>query len=281
MNIKDYISSGIVEAYVLGLASEPEMSEFEVICTQHPEVKAAKDAFEILIEQSALSGVVQPSEQLRNKIFETIKNEENKLSPVVPVYASGNVASGKNVWTISRYLAAASVILLVFSTVLNFYLFRQYKDYSSRYVDLLASQQQLVNNNNNINVRLQAYESAMELMKSPDVAVVQMPASNVTTSPDTNSLAVVYWNTRTKDVYLFINNMPQPTQDQQYQLWAIVDGKPVDAGLVTNTNNINIPFGKMKNIAHADAFAVTLEKRGGSSSSSPQGQMYVLGNVKA
>lgn len=277
MNIKDYISSGIVEAYVLGLASESEMTEFEAMCTQHPEIKSSKDAFEILIEQNALSGVVQPPVQLKNKIFETIQNEENKLSPVVPIIASGNVASGRNVRTMSRYLAAASIVLLVFSTVLNFYLFRQYKSYSSRYVDLLASQQQLVNNNNNINVRLQAYESAMEVMKNPDVAVVQMPASTVTTSPDPNSLAVVYWNTRTKDVYLFVNNMPQPAQDQQYQLWAIVNGKPVDAGLVTN--NITIPFGKMKNIANADAFAVTLEKRGGSSS--PQGQMYVLGNVKA
>lgn len=277
MNIKDYISSGIVEAYVLGLASESEVTEFEAMCTQHPEIRSAKDSFEILIEQNALSGVVQPPSLLKNKIFDTIKNEENKLSSVVPITASGNVASGKNVRTMSRYLAAASIILLLFSTVLNFYLFRQYKSYSSRYVDLLASQQQLVNNNNNINARLQAYESAMEVMKNPDVAVVQMPASTVTTSPDPNSLAVVYWNIRTKDVYLFVNNMPQPASDQQYQLWAIVNGKPVDAGLVTS--NINTPFGKMKNIANADAFAVTLEKRGGSTS--PQGQMYVLGQVKA
>ncbi len=276
MNIKDYISSGIVEAYVLGLASESEVTEFEAMCSQHPEIKTAKDSFEILIEQNALAGVVQPPVQLKNKIFEIIKNEENKLSPLVPITKSGNVASRRSVRTMSRYLAAASIILLLFSTILNFYLFRQYRSYSSRYVDLLASQQQLVNNNNNINTRLLAYESAMEVMKNPDVAVVQMPASTVATSPDSNSLAVVYWNIRTKDVYLFVNNMPQPAQDQQYQLWAIVNGKPVDAGLVAN---INIPFGKMKNIANAQAFAVTLEKRGGSTS--PQGQMYVLGNVKA
>lgn len=277
MNIKDYISSGIVEACVLGLASESEMTEFEAMCTRHPEVKSAKDAFEILIEQNALSGVVQPPAQLKDKIFESIKNEENRLSPVMPITASGNVASERNTRAMSRYVAAASIVLLVFSTVLNFYLFRQYRSYSSRYVALLASQQQLVNNNNNINVRLQAYESAMEVMRNPDVAVVQMPASTVATSPDPNSLAVVYWNKRTKDVYLFINNMPVPATDQQYQLWAIVDGKPVDAGLVTN--NVSTPFAKMKNIANAEAFAVTLEKRGGSSS--PQGQMYVLGNVKA
>jgi anti-sigma-K factor RskA len=141
----------------------------------------------------------------------------------------------------------------------------------------LASQQQLVDNSNNLNVRLQAYESAMNLMKSPDIAVVQMPGSTVPTSPDPNSLAIVYWNTRTKEVYLMFNNMPRPEADKQYQLWAIVDGKPVDAGLIAgNGENVLI---KMKNISGANAFAVTLESKGGNPS--PQGQMYVLGNVKA
>ena len=50
MNTQEYISSGIVESYVLGLASEEERREFEKMCNQHPEVLAARNAFEIALE---------------------------------------------------------------------------------------------------------------------------------------------------------------------------------------------------------------------------------------
>jgi anti-sigma-K factor RskA len=89
-------------------------------------------------------------------------------------------------------------------------------------------------------------------------------------------LVTVYWNTDSKDVYLLINNLPKPQSDKQYQLWAIVDGKPVDAGIFDIIEGA--PFIKLKNIARADAFAITLEKRGGSETPSMDA-MYVMGKV--
>ena len=44
--------------------------------------------------------------------------------------------------------------------------------------------------------------------------------------------ATVYWDTRTKEVYLIPANMEKVPEGKQYQLWAIVDGKPVDAGIM-------------------------------------------------
>ena len=105
--------------------------------------------------------------------------------------------------------------------------------------------------------------------------VVKMPGTNVATSPDSNSVATVYWHTKSKDVYLLVNNLPQPPSDRQYQLWAIVDGKPVDAGVFDIQNSQGLL--RMKNMPRAQIFAVTLEKRGGSTT--PEGPMYVLGKV--
>jgi hypothetical protein len=50
MNVKEYISSGIVESYVLGLASEAERQEFEQNCVQYPEIAQARTAFELSLE---------------------------------------------------------------------------------------------------------------------------------------------------------------------------------------------------------------------------------------
>jgi hypothetical protein len=35
VNVKEYILSGIVESYVLGLATEVEQQEFEALCKQY------------------------------------------------------------------------------------------------------------------------------------------------------------------------------------------------------------------------------------------------------
>ena len=76
------------------------------------------------------------------------------------------------------------------------------------------------------------------------------------------SVATVYWSKKSAEVYLLVNSLPKPASDQQYQLWAIVDGKPVSAG-VFDMNQADSML-KMTNMPTAQAFAVTLEKAGGS-----------------
>lgn len=276
MNTQEYISSGIVESYVFGLASQEEKTEFERMAATHPEVKAAREAFESALEKQALSEAVAPPAFIKEKIFSAIANE--------PVQSLNNTSAISNIETQQapvvsigwlRYAAAASVILLVGSTVLNFYFFNQYKEFSSKYDQLVANQTQMASANQTLQTKLQDYESAMNMIKDPQMAVIKMPA--VATSPNPASLATVYWNTQSKDVYMLVNNLTQPTSDKQYQLWALVDGKPVDAG-VFDINKDGVALIKMKNIPKAQAFAVTLEKHGGSESPTMTA-LYVLGKV--
>jgi hypothetical protein len=182
------------------------------------------------------------------------------------------VAQIRPIW--SRYVAAAAIVLLVVSTLLNFYFFTKYKEYIAKYDDLVAAQTQTALLNQSMQTKLKDYESALSLIRNPGMAVVKMPG--VPASPSPSSMATVYWDTRTKDVYLMVNNLPMPSADKQYQLWAIVDGKPVDAGVFDMANNS--PIVKMKNIPQAQAFAITLEKRGGSPTPTMEA-MYVMGKV--
>jgi anti-sigma-K factor RskA len=90
-----------------------------------------------------------------------------------------------------------------------------------------------------------------------------------------DNAATVFWNTKNKDVYVMVNKLPEPKTGKQYQLWAMVDGKPVDAG-VLNPSCSSVC--KMKNIPKAEAFAITLEKEGGSPVPNLKA-IYVMGNV--
>ncbi len=97
-------------------------------------------------------------------------------------------------------------------------------------------------------------------------------------SPSPSSLATVFWNTESKAVYLLVNQLPKPATGKQYQLWAIADGKPVDAGIFELGEGIT--FIKLKTIAKAEAFAITLEKKGGSETPTMDA-MYVMGKVSS
>lgn len=277
MNVQEYISSGIVESYVLGLANQEERAEFERMCAAHAEVRKARELFEISLEEQAMLNAVKPSTSVKSKIFAELEIESQKLrDQSINVLPQENKDSHKIShigW--QRYLAAASIVLLIASTALNFYLFSRYKTYSGRYQALLAQQSDLAKNNNIMRAKLDIYENTLAMLKDPDMAIIKMPGTNVPTSPDSNSVATVYWNTRSKDVYLLVNNLPEPSTDQQYQLWAIVDGQPVDAGVFDLQTAATLV--RMKNMPRAQVFAVTLEKRGGSPA--PKGPMYVLGKV--
>lgn len=280
MNIQEYISSGIVEAYVLGIADAAESAEFERMCAAYPEVRAARDQFEFSLEQQAMANAVVPMRITKSKIFSEVDVEMDRNSslgngaPVFTIDQPTQVSRPANLsW--QRYLAAASVILLIGSTALNLYFFNRYRDYSERYNELVARQTEMAKESSAMQTKMQQYEQSMALLSNPNMVVVRMPGTAAPSSPDPRSVATVYWDANTKDVYLLVNKLPPATSEQQYQLWAIVDGKPVDAG-VFDLQAGSSPI-KMKNMPKADVFAITLEKRGGVAS--PEGPIYVLGKV--
>jgi anti-sigma-K factor RskA len=274
VNIQEYISSGIVESYVLGLASDAERTEFEQMCAQHAEVMAARDAFELSLEQHCLAAAVAPPALIRETVLQQLASGATDGKSAAPVVQMRPVKRSP-LPVAMRYVAAASIVLLVGSIGLNVYYFNKYRDFSQRYDQLVAQQTELAKNNGVMQTRLNNYEQMVQAFNSPFMAQIKMEGSAVEASPAPDGKATVLWDTRTKDVYLMVNNLPQPQAGMQYQLWAIVDNQPVDAGML-NMDKGHMMV-KMKNIPRAQLFAITLEQEGGSST--PKGKMYVMGKV--
>ena len=257
MNTQEYISSGIVESYVLGLTSPEERSEFEQMCRQYPEVLKARNAFELAMEKQAMENAIAPPAGLKNKILaELDSSTEAKIIPMqsTPV---------KNI-TWLKYIAAACVALLAGSIYLN--------------VSLLNKNKNLQSNYNNTVAELSDLKKDVQILQqNPAVKMAAMNGLEV--SPQ--SFATVYWDTASHDVYLLMNNLPKPASDKQYQIWALLDGKPIDVGFIENEYFVkqNRLLVKAKNVQNAQAFAITLEKKDRSDISTPQGTMYVMGKL--
>ena len=76
--------------------------------------------------------------------------------------------------------------------------------------------------------------------------------------------ARVLYNAATKAVYLDVRRLPALPAGKQYQLWALDNGKPVDAGTLAAATATGQGLQQMKDIARAQAFAMTVEPAGGS-----------------
>jgi anti-sigma-K factor RskA len=272
VDTKAYIESGIIESYMLGLASAEEATELEMLCEQHADIKNAVDEFASLIEKQAFEDAIAPPSEVKDKLMSALANEfaqaakaQARLVPL-PVSRKEKVKS----FSLLRYFAAASVILLIASTVLNLYLYNNYLSVNNKYQALLTDRNSLQTNNDIFRTRINNLEESMRVIENPDVKVITLKGL----PGKENNLAAVYWDSKTKEVYLLPTKMDATPADKQYQLWAIVDGKPVDAGVIGECDGLC----KMKNIPNAQAFAVTLEQKGGSPTPTLSA-MYVLGKV--
>lgn len=273
MNTREYIESGIIESYVLGMASPEEAAELESLCLQFPEIKAALTAFEETLEKNAMANAIPPPPSIKKALLKELESSFTKTSlpeelshVTLPTQPTPVVAMNN----FSRYFAAAAIILLVVSGGLNIYFYSKFTQTTQQYQALLLEKNTLQANNQIMQTKSLDLFNSMQMMADPNMQKIAMPGI----AGKENNYATVFWDAKSKDVYILPNKLPQPAQGKQYQLWAIVDGKPVDAGVLGDCAGLC----KMKNIPTASMFAITLEKEGGSPTPTLT-EMYVAGKV--
>lgn len=88
MNVKSYIESGILETYVLGLASEAEVQELLRYKEEYPEVLQALTGLETDMERLAGSMAVTPPPRIWQRIEKDI--EEIARIPETKIVKTGN-----------------------------------------------------------------------------------------------------------------------------------------------------------------------------------------------
>jgi len=262
MDIKEYIQSGIIEQYVLGLATSEEVAELQLLRNEYPELTEAISNFEKIFEENIRASQIQPPSFIKSSLEKQLFGD-NHPEAVIIENAFTPEPYKKPTSRFWKYLAAACIVLLIVSTALNFYFYSGYKNSLEQYQALLTERNTLQANN-------ASYQQGLKMFQDSAMKRIEMKG----TPGKEQNVATVLWNQNSKDVYIYASSMQQVPSDKQYQLWAIVDGKPVDAGLITDC----IGLCKMKKIDHAEAFAITLEKAGGSPTPTLT-EMYVFGKI--
>ncbi len=273
MNIEAYQASGILERYTLGLSTPEENWEVESLAALHPALRSALDSLSDALETYAKAHALAPPARVKDALFKAIhETETNSIHPtergrIIPLNRKS--ATEAVAMPFMTYAAAAATILLLASAGLNLLLYKSWKA-AEQNLALVDTEKSRVAGR--MEVQKASYVQALKdlnILKNPEL--VKMELKGAALAP--YAKAMVYCNFKTNEIFLDVRALPAPPDSMQYQFWAIVKGKPIDAGMIdlckpTDTCGIH----PMNPVADAHAFAISLERKGGCVQ--PEGQIY-------
>lgn len=263
--------------YALGMASEEDARELEALCMQYPEIRTALLEAQESIELFAKANATAPPASGKERILKALQ-EEGLIAGQTGALDT-NAQEHLEVVDIAEhkkrkiypatFVAAAAIILLLLGAIYHVYTVKKLKTE----ILLMATQQR------SLTAELTQYRSQADTLRQR-MAIVGKPGvrkldlQGVAGHEDLT--AALYWDGATKEVYLLPNKLKTLPKGKQYQLWAIVDGKPVSAGVFNQTSLEAVQ--QMKTIQKAEMFAITIEKEGGVEAPTLD-QMVVAGKI--
>ena len=254
MEAAEIIDSGLLEAYVLGLASAEEQQAIEKAIRQSPSMRSELEEIEWVMENIADRFSIAPGGHVKKEI-------EISLFPPQPTQAAEPqraMPKRRSLW--SPISIAASIALVVACGVV-FLQHGKLKKSKERIISLENQSADLQIANEQIENQLTRMASFTRNLEEPGAKQVIL-----TSTLQQASKAIVFWNPNTHKVWLVNTNLPALPEDKQYQMWGIVDGKPVDGGVFDGGSEKAMVAVELKSISKPSLFAVTIEKRGGASS---------------
>ncbi|AUC84000.1 anti-sigma factor [Polaribacter sp. ALD11] len=258
MNKKKYIESGILELYIAGSLSEKENEEVYVAIKENPELLA-----EVLSIESAIVKLTAAAKKDSEYSFASIIKEIDKTKVI-------SITKPKTNWL--QYSGWAATLLIGSTLIWSLSQNNKLKE------QIASEKQQLEQQIQNASNNLAEAEKLITVFRDRDI--ISVPLAGQQVSP--NSYAKVYWDKKTKSIYLDAKGLPEPPKGKVYQVWSLKMSPltPTSLGTIdTFTADTNKIF-TIENANESEAFGITLENEGGSKSPTLE-QLYTLGAVAA
>lgn len=151
MELDHYIKSGIIESYVLGLASAAEIEELQYMRRLYPSLNAEIAAVERRLEKTALDEAILPPPWLKERIFQRINWTEEALPPGDDDrsnYTFINInPKDKQHITVHKWWKLFFILIFILSKVCLFfaiYYYLKYRQVEERKLEMQSAQENQV-----------------------------------------------------------------------------------------------------------------------------------------
>ncbi len=261
MENKEYLESGILELYVFGNLSQTETEEVSKMAATHPEIKE-----EILsIEKAVISLSYSMAPYLSASNYNTVKDKLiAKHSGVIDMKPKSNF---------SNYIGWAAAIVLMIGTG---YFYNQNLEAKEEVALVQTEKSKLQKDVAGLELQNKETENVLAVVRDEANTVIQLGGQAV--APEAK--AKIYWNKVTEVVYVDASGLPEPPEGMEYQIWSLKLNPltPTSIGMLADFKSNNAKIFAVENTSGAEAFGITLEPKGGSTSPTME-QLYTLGKV--
>ncbi|KAA3635754.1 MAG: hypothetical protein DWQ02_09365 [Bacteroidetes bacterium] len=220
-HIKQFLESGLLEEYVLGVIDSAEIEKVEQFIRDYPEVKAVYEELQENLELLAQKMATTPPPGTKEAILEKIDDEIAGKST--------SSSSGTPTWAFAAVIAA--IALGVWAIMLL-----QQKNDLSNQVETLREEYATLQEDCEDKDRIYAAQQEMwDLIGDPNTARFLLTGNDKAPGLE----VIAYWNNEEQKSYLNLLSLPQPPEGKCYQLWADIDKEmisidvlPKDAGQI-------------------------------------------------
>ncbi len=233
--IKIFLDTDLLEKYLLGTTTLEETLQVERYIAMYPEVRKTYDELQDNLEAFAKMHAIKTPEGLKDRILNRIKTE--------------NIGRKK----FFRYAIAASFIAFIFAGS-SYFFWNQSKNLQEENTIVTNK---IKNLEENMREQLEDVRNQFIVLNNP-----QTKKYNVNGNKKAKELkAVAYINPVKKLSYINVRKLPNLPEDQCFQMWAEVNGKMVNLGVIKETNGkeklLALPYAK-----NAVGY-ITIEPKGG------------------
>jgi len=252
MSKEEFLTTGLLEKYALGLTSTEESDLVIKMMKQYPDLQNQCDGIFGCMEKYIESQAIPPPSGLKQKIENTIDDYEMEKAlkeAMEKQPTKGIVMPG---WSVAA-IAAGFIGLLAFGWM-NW---NAKNSSQNELAELSTSFETLKNNCAQFEEEKKLMATQFAFLQDPLTTHIHLRDNGFGKAPE--ALVVAYWNPEKDNAYLKILNLPQPPAGKEYHLWADVDKKMVHMG------SFKCEVGKMLDIpymADAASLNVTLENKG-------------------
>ncbi len=221
MNTQEYISSGILEQYVLGDLSEAEAQKVTDVAARSPAVRQ-----EITLIEETLLGIaehlaIEPPPHLLPRIQEALGVAP---PPPAPKDTEKPVVKKLHRW---QYGVAATFTLKVVVMVIAAVFWSNWQS-TQRSLDHLQERYD--------RLERRAQQTAQALLAITDPAF-----ETIVLKSETEATLLAYWNTQTQQLYVNLSQLSTPAEDQRYRLWGVSLGDTVSLGEINEATDDGLP----------------------------------------
>ena len=239
-----FLNSNLLEKYVLGETSFAETKKVEYYLAEFPEVKKAYFTLQDNLEIVARSNAVEPPKNLLESILGELDD-----APVIHLTQKKD----KALWY--RYTVAASVVALLFAGSSIFF-YSKSKNLQFQIASQKNENQVIVDEIFDLRGDIDEIRNQLNQLNNPETQKYLLTGNNRAK----NLKTVAYINSKDKTSLIDVVSLPPLPEDQCYQIWAKVQDKMVNLGVLDKNDR------RLKPIPYTEdalGLEITIEPKGG------------------